>query len=54
MEGDAFALRRGVECCLATLRDNYTIAKFSVGRVTRVGPEGLCGGVELIYKFELI
>jgi hypothetical protein len=54
MEGDAFALRRGVECCLSTLQDNLTIAKFVVGRVSRVGPEGNCAGVELTYKFELI
>lgn len=54
MEGDAFALRRGVECCLSALQDSYVIAKFVVGRVNRVGPEGNCAGVELSYKFELI
>lgn len=54
MQADAFVLRRAVECCLTTLQDSYTIAKFSVGRATRVGPEGSCAGVELIYKFELI
>jgi hypothetical protein len=54
MQADAFALRKGVECCLSALQDNYTIMKYVVGRVTRVGPEGNCAGVELIYKFELI
>lgn len=54
MQADAFALRRGVECCLAALRDAGTIDKFVVGRVSRVGPEGNCAGVELTYKFELV
>lgn len=54
MEGDAYALRRGVECCLETLQDDLVIVKYVVGRVNRVGPEGNCAGVELIYKFELI
>jgi len=54
MQADAFALRRAVECCLTTLQDSYQIAKFSVGRAMRVGPEGNCAGVELTYKFELI
>lgn len=53
-QGDAFALQRGVECCLSTLQDNYVIAKYLVGGVTFVGPEGLCGGVEMTYKFELV
>lgn len=53
-QGDAFALRRGVECCLEGYRRNRQILKFSVGRATFVGPEGNCGGVELTYKFELI
>jgi hypothetical protein len=54
MQTDAFVLRRAVECCLTTLQDSYQIAKFSVGRVSRVGPEGNCAGIELTYKFELI
>lgn len=53
-QGDAFALRRAVECCLSQLRDDYVIAKYVVGRVNYVGPDGNCGGVELTYKFELL
>lgn len=52
-QGDAFALQRGVECCLSALQESYRIAKYVVGGVSFVGPEGDCGGVELIYKFEL-
>lgn len=54
MEGDAYALRRGVECCLETMRRDRRILKYAVGRINRVGPEGNCAGVELVYRFELI
>ena len=54
MQGDAYALRRGITCCLETLRKNRTITKYVVGRVNYVGPEGACAGVELVYRFELI
>jgi hypothetical protein len=53
-QGDAYALRRGVECCLEQLKKTMVIAKYAVGGATFVGPEGNCGGVEMIYKFELI
>lgn len=54
MTADAYALRRGVECCLAALADSYIIMKYVVGRINYVGPEGNCAGVELGYKFELL
>lgn len=55
-DGDAFALRTAVECCLAEMRNArpQRIFDFRVGTVTRVGPEGNCGGVELQYWFQLM
>lgn len=53
-QGDAYAVRKAVTCCLAELKRTYQILKYTVGRVNRVGPEGLCGGIELIFRFELI
>ena len=55
-EGDAYALRTAVECCLADLLNArpQRIFDFRVGTLTRVGPEGNCGGVELQYWFQLM
>ena len=53
-QGDAFAVRNGVLCCLRELKRTYTIQKYTVGAATFVGPEGNCGGVELIFRFELV
>lgn len=55
-EGDAFALRTAVECCLTELHRArpQRIFDFRVGTLTRVGPEGNCGGVELQYWFQLM
>jgi hypothetical protein len=53
-QADAWAVRRGVECCLRTYKTARTIQKYTVGRTNFVGPEGGCGGSELIFKFELI
>lgn len=55
-EGDAFALRTAVECCLVDLKNARPprIFDFRVGTVSRVGPEGNCGGVELQYWFQLM
>lgn len=51
MEGDAFALRRGVLCCLVGYKRDRRILDFRVGGVNRLGPEGACAGVELTFKF---
>lgn len=53
-QGDAFAVRNGVMCCLRELKRIYAIQKYTVGQTSFVGPEGNCGGVELIFRFELI
>jgi len=53
-QGDAFAIRNGVACCLRELKRTQRIQKYTVGRTNFVGPEGNCGGVELIFKFELV
>lgn len=53
-QGDAYAIRRGVECCLRTYKTNRVIQKYSLGGVNFVGPEGNCGGVEMIFRFELV
>ena len=56
MEGDAWAVRKAVECCLVTMKRErpQRIFDFRVGPVTRVGPEGGCAGVELTYWFQLM
>ena len=56
MEGDAHALRTGVECCLNSMWQErpQRIFDYRVGQVSRVGPEGGCAGVELSYQFQLM
>lgn len=51
LESDRTALRRGITCCLWDLRQAYRITDFTVGAATTVGPEGLCVGVQLTYRF---
>jgi hypothetical protein len=53
-QADAYAVRKAVNCCLADLQRDRRIVKYAVGRTNFVGPEGNCGGSELIYKFELM
>jgi hypothetical protein len=54
MEGDAFALRSAVECCLDQLKKDRRLFDFRISGVTRVGPEGGCAGVEMQYWFQLM
>lgn len=54
LECDRQALRAGVRCFLHELRAVDIIDNFSVGAVTSVGPQGLCGGVALSYRFSLL
>lgn len=53
-QGDAFAVRNAVECCLATYKTNRAILDYRVGRTTFVGPDGGCAGSELTYTFQLL
>lgn len=54
-QGDAFAVRKAVECCLATMKSvERRILDFRVGRTTFTGPDGGCGGSELAFTFELL
>jgi len=52
---DAYALRKGALCCLAGYRRERPsrITNFEVGAVTRVGPSGACGGLQMSYQFGL-
>lgn len=52
--GDEFAMRAGIECCLAELKRAYRIADFRVGASVFPGPEGNCGGVEITYSFQMM
>ena len=54
IQGDAYAMRKAVSCCLADFARDRQIIKYSVGGTNFVGPEGGCGGSELTYRFELI
>ena len=53
LEEDRLVLRRAIVCYLKTLRDTHPvhIFDFTVGTAASVGPEGLCGGVEINYTF---
>lgn len=46
-------LRKSIVCHLKSLRDSnpMKIYDFTVGPATSVGPEGLCGGLEINYSF---
>lgn len=54
MAGDAYALDRAVNCCLANYKRDRVIWDYRVGAVSFVGPEGACAGVELTFKFQLM
>jgi hypothetical protein len=56
MEGDAWAVRTAVECCLVTMKHARPpqIFDFRIGQVQRVGPEGGCAGIEMQYWFQLM
>jgi len=54
MEGDAFALRTGVECCLSDYKRDRRITDFRVGRADKAGPEGNCAAVVMQYWFSLV
>lgn len=53
-EADAFALRTGIECCLADYKRERRITDFRVGRVEKAGPEGNCMAVLTQYWFSLV
>lgn len=53
-EGDAFALRSAVECCLAGFKTSWRITDWRAGELRRVGPEGNCAGVEITFYFQLV
>jgi hypothetical protein len=54
-ESDAFVLWQSVTCTLTALRDSspQRVSDFIVNDVTSLGPQGMCGGVELHFKFGL-
>lgn len=41
---DSYAMRTGILCCLTSMRKNYEIIDFRMGRTTVAGPEGGCVG----------
>jgi hypothetical protein len=51
LERDRFAARTGIRCYLKTLHQQYLITHYTVGTATSVGPDGMCGGIELPYQF---
>jgi hypothetical protein len=53
IHGDAYAVRRAVECCLQELKNTFQIFSFSVGGTNFVGPDGGCVGSELTFRFQL-
>lgn len=53
LERDRHDARVGVSCYLRDLRRTYRVLEFGVGAATTVGPQGMCGGVELTYWFAL-
>lgn len=53
-QGDQFAMRNGIECCLYEMRRARTIVDFRVGAAIFPGPEGACGGVEIPFSFQMV
>lgn len=49
LEEDRLVVRRALVCYLTSLRDEYRIHDFTVGTAVSVGPDGLCGGMEINY-----
>lgn len=52
-ERDRFIARHALRCYLKPLYDAMHLVGFTIGAATSVGPEGLCGGIELPYTFGL-
>lgn len=52
-EDDRTRLRTAVTCCLREMHTAVEIYNFAVGATTSVGPQGLCGGVQITYQFAL-
>lgn len=51
---DAMAMRRGILCCLQTMRDNDQLSAFTITNPgTAVGPQGMCAGSSLTYRIFL-
>jgi hypothetical protein len=50
---DAFALRRGILCCLEALRVAGTIQSYQITSHTAAGPQGMCVGSQLVYRIWL-
>lgn len=51
IEDDRLAVRRGLATYLHELRQNYKIVNYTIGAAQSVGPEGMCGGIEVTYTF---
>jgi hypothetical protein len=51
LEIDRYLVRQAVTCCLLNLRNTYEITTFTVGAAQSVGPQGMCAGFDLTYKF---
>lgn len=51
LERDRFSVRHSLRCYLDDLYRQYLITNYSVGTATSVGPDGMCGGIEIPYQF---
>lgn len=51
---DQWVMRKALTDYLCALKTDYTIADFRVGTAVPIGPEGACGGVEIIFSFQLV
>lgn len=47
---DAFALRRGIVCCLRAMLTAGTVEAFEITAQTPAGPQGMCTGSQLTYR----
>lgn len=52
-QGDAYAVRRAVACCLSEMKRTRRIWDWRIGSSNFVGPEGGCAGSELSFVFLL-
>jgi len=54
--GDEYAMRRGIECCLADMKSSrpQRIIDYRVAGTDFIGPEGNCSGVSITYSFQLV
>lgn len=53
LEEDRTVVRTSLLRHLRTLFDEYKIRDFTIGAATSVGPEGVCGGIEITYTITL-